>query len=211
MWGRVTALYCSLLAAVAGCGAAKKDVAGEPVLANRCASRANQGRVKALIDERRSGANGESDYVLAPGDLVVITIHHYRVEGGDFSSDVRVGDRGYVSLPMLDPIRAAGRSLADLRRAIVYQLRTAGILNEPLVSAFLKEYQGQQVVVMTAVARPGIYALARSRRTLLDVLSMAGGLAPNAGNYVLFRPAPSDVGPDARLADSRRPKQRDNS
>jgi len=103
-----------------------------------------------------------------------------------------VDDRGYISLPMIEPIRAAGMSLTEVRRRIVHALQRAEVLKEPLVSAFLKEYQGQQVVVLGAVSRPGMFSLSRGHETLVDVLSMAGGLAPNAGNYILFRPSRAD-------------------
>ena len=152
-----------------------------------CRSKPNLERVSALLDERRP-QDGAPDYVVAPGDLLIVTIYHYRPEGGDFSSEVRVDDRGYVSLPMMEPVKVAGLSLAETRRALVRALRSAEVLREPLVTLFLKDYQGQQVVVLGAVNRPGMYSLSRGRQTLVDVLSMAGGLAPNAGNSILISP-----------------------
>lgn len=192
------AAFACLVAMLSACGAARKEgpIAGtEPN--ERSASAGNQQRLQALFDARQRGENGD-DYVIAPGDLLVITIYNFRPEGGNFESDVRVDDRGYISLPMINPVRAAGMSLTKLRAAVVVGLRQARVLNQPLVSVFLKDYQGQQVVVLGAVGRPGMYHLSRGKQTLVDVLSMAGGLTKNAGNYVLFRPAPPSAdGPQA--------------
>jgi polysaccharide export outer membrane protein len=58
-----------------------------------------------------------------------------------------------------------------------------------MVGVFLKDYQGQGVIVLGAVARPGLCHLSRGGQTLIDVISMAGGLTQNAGNYILLRPA----------------------
>lgn len=150
--------------------------------------------MQALLAERGERGGSAGEYILAPGDLLAVTIYSYRPDGGTFSSDARVDDRGYLSLPMIDPVRAAGLSLAEVRRGIVTAFRRAEVLKEPLISTFLKEYQGQQVVVLGAVTRPGMYSLSRGRQTLVDVLSLAGGLTPTAGNYVFFQPDPRSGG-----------------
>lgn len=146
-------------------------------------------RLYALLDERPKLVGEEQDYIVGAGDLLVVTIHSYRPEGGDFVSDVRVDDRGYIRLPMLDPVRASGRTLTQVRQALVFGLRHEHVLLDPLVSVFLRDYKGQQVVVLGAVNRPGMYSLSSSRQTLVDVISMAGGLSLGAGNYLLLTPA----------------------
>lgn len=153
---------------------------------------ANLERLATLLDERQQSA-ADRQYVIAPGDLLIVTVYNFRPGGGNFESDVRVDDRGYISLPMISPVRAAGQSPAEMRAALVAELRQAQILKQPLVSVFLKEYQGQRVIVFGAVARAGQYSLSNGKETLVDVLSMAGGLTERAGNYVLFRPSESDT------------------
>jgi polysaccharide export outer membrane protein len=143
-----------------------------------------------LLASRPVRAGEGRDHVLATGDLLSVTIHGYRPNGADFASDVRVDDRGYLSLPMLDPIAAAGRSLAEVRRDIVHGLRRAEILDEPSINVVLREDQGQQVIVFGAVSKPGVFALSRGQ-TLADVLSLAGGLSERAGNTVLLRAQPA--------------------
>ncbi|MBI4514575.1 MAG: SLBB domain-containing protein [Deltaproteobacteria bacterium] len=155
---------------------------------DRSAINGNEERLRALVAARQQ-TERDSEYVIAPGDLLVITIYNFRPGGGNFESEVRVDDRGDISVPFMDPLPAAGLSLAQLRAAFVRGLRESRVLNEPLVSVFLKEYQGQRVIILGAVARPGQYHLSRGQQTLVDVLSMAGGLSDRAGNYMLCRPS----------------------
>lgn len=192
----IVALLCGLVgaAAVSGCSARSRLRHGEgDVPPDPCRMSTAQAALESIIAARRNHRDA-TDYAVAPGDLMMVTIYNYRPEGGDFSSEVRVDDRGYISFPMLAPIQVAGLTLRQVRRAIVQELQREEVLREPLVSAFLKDYQGQQVVVLGAVVRPGLYPLSRGRQALIDVLSMAGGLAANAGNYVLFRPAAPSTG-----------------
>lgn len=197
MRGRKWLLVLSC-AGIVACSAARPPTAvSTSALTDRSATPANQERVQALLTTRQHTGDTDSEYAVASGDLLAVTIYNFRPGGGNFESDVRVDDRGYFSLPMIDPLHAAGMTLTHFRAALVARLQAARVLPQPLVSVFLKEYQGQRVIVLGAVARPGQYNLSRSRQTLVDVLSMAGGLTERTGNYVLFRPAPSGTVPGA--------------
>ncbi len=148
----------------------------------------NQQRLEALWAARQNG-NTETDYLIAPGDLVRIMIYGFHAEGGgNFDAELRVDDQGMLSLPMIQPVHAAGLSAKQLQAEVVAQLQREEVLRQPMVSVFLKDYQGQGIIVLGAVSKPGILYLTRSGQTLIDVISMAGGLAPNAGNYVLLHP-----------------------
>jgi polysaccharide export outer membrane protein len=195
MLGR-TWLLVLACAGIVACSAARPPTAvSSSASMDSSAAPANQERVHALLTARQQRSDPDSEYAVAPGDLLAVTIYNFRPGGGVFESEVRVDDRGYVSLPTIDPVRAAGLTLAQLRAALVTRLQEARVLPQPLISVFLKEYQGQRVIVLGAVARPGQYNLSRGRQTLVDVLSMAGGLTERTGNYVLFRPAPSGTVP----------------
>jgi polysaccharide export outer membrane protein len=148
----------------------------------------NQQRLEALWAARQNG-NTEAEYLIAPGDLVRIMIYGFRAEGGNFDAEVRVDDQGMLSLPMISPLHAAGLSAKQLQAEIVADLQREQVLRQPMVSVFLKDYQGQGIIVLGAVSKPGILYLTRGRQTLIDVISMAGGFAQNAGNYILLRPA----------------------
>jgi polysaccharide export outer membrane protein len=59
-------------------------------------------------------------------------------------------------------------------------------LTEPVVSVFVKEYRSQQIAVLGSVKNPGVY-YATGQRYLLDLLSMAGGLSPEAGDICIIQ------------------------
>jgi polysaccharide biosynthesis/export protein len=178
-----------LVCTLAACSAARKTRLAEGQPTDPCDNPVYQQQIQKLVAARQQPPGADASYTISPGDLLVITVYNYRPEGGDFSSDVRVDDRGYISLPMMEPLQVAGLSVGQVHRAIVDGLRRAEVLKEPQISVFVKDYQGQEVVVLGAVARPGMYHLSRGKQTLVDVVSMAGGLAPNAGNFVLVRPS----------------------
>jgi polysaccharide export outer membrane protein len=72
-----------------------------------------------------------------------------------------------------------------LRRRLV-----ASVMYDPSVSVFVREYRSRIVGVIGAVAKPGFHALSSMDDTLLDALTLAGGINDQAAPRVLFLPAP---------------------
>src|ERR1035437_6605020 len=68
-------------------------------------------------------------------------------------------------------------------RAIETALVAQGMLLHPLVSVLVTSYAGQDVSVLGEVVHPGVYPYTLHHR-LLDLISAASGLAPNAGRLV---------------------------
>ncbi len=114
-------------------------------------------------------------YVLGPEDRLTVW-----ALGADEISDkiYPVGSDGKVDFPLVGEIEAAGLTAGQLKDELVSRLRTH--IREPLVSITVTEFGSQPATVMGAVAKPGVYQL-RGRRTLVEVLSMAGGLSAEAG------------------------------
>jgi polysaccharide export outer membrane protein len=56
-------------------------------------------------------------------------------------------------------------------------------LKKAQVSVFIKEYQSQQVAVIGAVDKPGMYEII-GRQNLMQMLSKAGGITEKAGNEI---------------------------
>jgi|Deesub1362B_J571_1020462.scaffolds.fasta_scaffold00044_87 polysaccharide export outer membrane protein len=125
-------------------------------------------------------AGGAQAYVLAPGDLLEIKV----LQAPEVGGTVRVGPSGTVALALVGELRAQGLSLREFEAALTEALRR--YIRQPLVQVVLKEPLGQRVSVLGEVARPGLYSLLQGR-ALVDVLSMAGGLGPEAGPYCLVQ------------------------
>jgi polysaccharide export outer membrane protein len=119
------------------------------------------------------------DYRIGPEDLLEIRV--FGVE--ELSQTVRVNSAGFISMPLIGQLRAAGLRSIDLEKRIAAKL-AENYLQDPSVNVFIQEYFSQRVVVAGAIEKAGIYAL-RGPTTLGQVIAMAGGLGQLA--------APDDV------------------
>jgi polysaccharide export outer membrane protein len=125
-------------------------------------------------------------YMIGVGDIINIRI----AEEPDVSGQYQVSESGDVKIPLLEkPIHADGLSTFDFSGRLAQELKTQQILKDPYVTVFIERGMTQNVTVSGPVARPGIYPIEKPTR-LLDVLSMSGGLAPNAGGTITITHAP---------------------
>jgi polysaccharide export outer membrane protein len=119
-------------------------------------------------------------YMIGVGDIINIRI----AEEDDVSGRYQVSQSGDVKIPLLEkPIHADGLSTFDFSTVLSQELKKQQILKDPYVTVFIERGMTQNVTVSGQVARPGIYPIERATR-LVDVLSMSGGLAPNAGQTI---------------------------
>lgn len=106
----------------------------------------------------------------------VIEISVFQVP--DLSRTVQVDDRGYVSLPLIGQVQAAGKSVQALQRDIESAYGSK-YLQSPSVMVFVKESAARRVTVDGEVKRSGVFPLPPTA-SLLDVVALAGGLTPVA-------------------------------
>jgi polysaccharide export outer membrane protein len=116
---------------------------------------------------------------IGPGDFLEISEYHTP----EFRSAVRVSAAGTVTLPMIGEVNVSGMDEQAAARAIEAALLAKGMLLHPLVSVLVTAYAGQDVSVLGEVTRPGVYPYTYHHR-LLDLISAASGLSPNAGRLV---------------------------
>ena len=116
---------------------------------------------------------------IAAGDMLDVSESHTP----EFHSAVRVSAAGTVALPMIGELKLGGLDERGAAQAIEAALVAKGMLLHPLVSVLVTSYAGQDVSVLGEVARPGVYAYTYHHR-LLDLISAASGLGPNAGRLV---------------------------
>jgi len=129
----------------------------------------------------------QGDTVIGGGDLLQIQVF----DVPDMSRDVRVSDSGYFSLPLVPArIRASGLTTFQLEEKLVELLQVNGLVSNPHVTVFVKETRSRPISVIGAVRRPLVYQAMRET-TLLEVLSQAEGLLPDAGSVVVVTRAPA--------------------
>ena len=125
---------------------------------------------------------------IGPDDLLAISVY----DSPELTRTVRVTGDGQIRLPMLKrPIEAAGLLPRDLETAIAQALRAEQILVEPVVTVTVAEYRSRPISVSGAVKRPVTFQ-AFGNITLLDAITRAEGMAPEAGSEVLVTRQGSD-------------------
>src|SRR5579863_3306987 len=120
-----------------------------------------------------------SSYLLGPNDQISLVVDQLP---DDFTEKLfRIDQNGDLSLPVIGRIHAGGLTQAELEDQV--KSRFGIILRQPDIVVNVTEYASQPVSVVGAVNMPGIRQL-QGGKTLFDVLSLAGGLRPDAGTTV---------------------------
>jgi polysaccharide export outer membrane protein len=127
---------------------------------------------------------------IGPGDLLSVSV----ADCPEMTRNFRVSSDGQLSLPLLqEKIRAAGKEPDELETEVSEALVRDQIMVRPVVSVSVVEYRSVPVSVLGAVKKP-ITFQAVGYTTLLDALTKADGLSPEAGSEILIsRPTISDT------------------
>lgn len=166
------------LGLLGGCGGPSQQMLAAQALAQRQAPKPNndlQPQLTLPPPPQSSGASYK-DYQVGPEDLLEIGIY-----GQDkLNRTLRVSGQGEISMPLLGAVKVAGLTPQKIEKRLG-ELYDAQFLVNPQVTVVVKEFRYQRVSVTGAVAKPGTYELI-GPRTLLEVLSLAGGLASQTSN-----------------------------
>ena len=122
----------------------------------------------------------------------------YRIEAGDTfdvtfelspefnQTAVAVQPDGFVTLRSVGDVKVAGETVPELTQTL--KQAYSKILNEPLISVVLKEFEKPYFVADGRVAKPGKYEMHGST-TLTQAIAMAGGFQSDAkhSQVLLFR------------------------
>lgn len=171
-----------ILIAIAGVSAS----AQQPEHPTKAAPSALATRPPALppaIDHTR-----DPGYVLGPGDQVTVLI-----TDAENNSDrpLLVDMTGHIRLPLVGRIQVSGMTVPQVEDKLVQALKT--YFKQPDVSVAIAEYGSQPVSVIGEVKNPGVQQV-RGRKTLVEMLALAGGLTETAGSTVNITRR-SDYGP----------------
>lgn len=119
-----------------------------------------------------------SDYRIGAKDLIEFRV----LEITELNVERRVNDNGVISLPLLGELSVQGLTATELRDKLESVLRSRYV-NRANVSVVVKEFANKPVTIVGAVVKPGSLNIS-GRWTLLQAISAAGGLAPNAGRKI---------------------------
>ena len=164
-------------------------------------------RLKELLDSHAAlPPAGPQDYRIGFDDVLDISVF----EAQELNREVRVSSAGEVSLPLLDSVHVAGLTPRELE-LVLQELLRRKYMKDPHVSVFVREMQSHPVSVLGAVRRPGVFQI-RGSKTLIEILSLAEGLADDAGEtVVIMRGAALQNSPGSGLDELAPAKNADNS
>lgn len=116
-----------------------------------------------------------ASYTLGPGDDVVVKA----VDVDEIKEiPVRIDLQGNIKLPLVGKVNAAGLKADELEAALKEKLRKYVLDPEVIVS--VAAFRSQPVMILGAVAQPGVHQL-EGRKTLFEVISAVGGVRADAG------------------------------
>ena len=125
------------------------------------------------------------DYVLKAGDSIDMVI--YREP--DLSIRSKIGNDGFVQLPLLGEVKIDGLSVRNAT-SLIRQKYNADYLVEPQIYLNVAAYNTRKFTIIGQVSRPGTYEFSGSESLgLLEAIGMSGGFTRIAdrGHVVVKR------------------------
>jgi len=108
-------------------------------------------------------------YVIGSDDRLAISFWRDK----DLSAEVVVRPDGYISLPLLNDVQAAGLTPEELR--VKLQQAAECLIETPTATVVVKEIRSRHVFVTGSVEKPGMYPL-NVTTTVIQLIATAGGL-----------------------------------
>jgi polysaccharide biosynthesis/export protein len=119
-----------------------------------------------------------STYRVGPEDLLEISV--WREDA--LKKEVLVRPDGGVSYPLIGEVKAAGKTVLEIRQEI--EKRLERFIPDPAVSVAILKVGSQRIYVIGRVNKPGEFSVGRYV-DVLQALSMAGGLTPFADSNAI--------------------------
>jgi polysaccharide biosynthesis/export protein len=119
--------------------------------------------------------------VISIDDVLEISVYRHP----ELSATVRVDGKGMVPMPLIHEVKVQGLTVSEASTQIE-KLLSAGYLLKPQVNVFIKNFRGQKASILGQVVKPGVYDI-NTKTTFLELISMAGGLTPEAGEIASLK------------------------
>lgn len=119
---------------------------------------------------------------LNAGETLKVTVFN----DPDLSGEYEIDNRGFITMPLLGDVQAAGRSQNMLKNMIENQLSVNGILVDPSVS--IEVITLRPFYILGEVRTPGSYPTV-PEMDVFKALAIAGGLTPRAvdDEFIIYR------------------------
>jgi polysaccharide export outer membrane protein len=145
---------------------------GTPATADTPQNADTPPRADAVPAGQALASPSQSDsYILRDNDLIRITVF----EEDDLTTETRISKSGYITFPLLGPVRVGGKSIAEATADIRTRLDKDYVIN-PHVTLTLLQYAQQWVTILGEVQKPGRVEIPpEGGLDLLGGIALAGG------------------------------------
>lgn len=110
---------------------------------------------------------------IVAGDVLGISVF----PGEEYSREVTVQPDGKIQMPLIGTVMARGQTVESLQALL--EKRLSRYLDKPQVTINVRRFSGRKISIIGEVRSPGYYDF-RDGMTLLELVSLAGGLGPDA-------------------------------
>jgi polysaccharide export outer membrane protein len=117
--------------------------------------------------------------LIGPGDALHIQVY----DTPEMEQRARVTDSGEIPISFVGNVKVANLTPGQAAKEIEQRLIAAAIMLHPQVTVRVDGYATQNVSVMGQVLKPGVYEI-DTRRKVIDVLALAGGLTDVADRHI---------------------------
>ncbi len=125
------------------------------------------------------------DYRLGVDDIVSIFVWRHpevstggSLQQGALGTGIQVTTDGYITYPFLGRLYVVGMTLNELKEKILEALKD--IYRNPIVTVGIAKRRMFRLYVMGEVFKPGLYDMDKPELTIMEALTVAGGLKEKA-------------------------------
>ena len=122
------------------------------------------------------------DYIIGPEDILEISVW----KNQDLSREVFVRPDGRITLPLIGDVKVVGRTTQELKDELTQKL--SAYKENPTIAIVVRAVNSYYYYIQGAINKSGKLSLL-SRTTLVQAITLAGGLTPDAvrSRIVIFR------------------------
>jgi protein involved in polysaccharide export with SLBB domain len=141
-----------------------------------------------------SWAQDVAAYRLGTGDKVRVTVYGEK----DLSGDFDINDQGMVAMPLIGPVRVAGRTISEAETQITTAYGKDYLVN-PRVNVEVLNYR--PFFILGEVQKPGSYPFVNNM-SVVNAIALAGGYTPRANRaHILIKRAAKPAAGEQEVAE----------
>ena len=134
----------------------------------------------ATAEAPKNDAN--AGYVLGPDDVIEVSV----LGQPEFTTRSRIRADGSIVLPYVGSTTVSGDTPVSLAKRIGGVLKAGGYYSNPIVSIDIAGFASRYVIVLGALAQPGLQPVDRPYR-VSEIVARAGGIRGDGADFVIVR------------------------